>query len=204
MTDDPLAALGRTDIYVLDQFMRGRFQPGTRVLDAGCGKGRNLDLFVRGGYEVWLADESGAAVQIAQDRAAAQFGVTIPDAHTHCGRIETLDVPPAHFDAVLSIAVLHFASDPEHWREMVDAMWRALAPGGIFFARLASNIGIEDHVTPLGDGSYRLPDGKEWYLVTLDDLLGATRELGAELADPIKTVNVQNKRCMTNWCIRKP
>ena len=34
--------LGDIDIYLLDQILRGRIGPGDRVLDAGCGSGRNL------------------------------------------------------------------------------------------------------------------------------------------------------------------
>ena len=33
---------GQIDIYVFDQLLRGRIVPGMRVLDAGCGDGRNL------------------------------------------------------------------------------------------------------------------------------------------------------------------
>ena len=44
--DETLKRLGKTDVYLLDQFMKGRFRPPMRVLDAGCGSGRNLDLFL--------------------------------------------------------------------------------------------------------------------------------------------------------------
>jgi tellurite methyltransferase len=35
-------------------------------------------------------------------------------------------------------------------------------------------------------------------------LLALTRDLHAELVDPIKTTIVQNSRCMTTWVLRKP
>ena len=42
------------------------------------------------------------------------------------------------------------------------------------------------------------------YLVSLEDLLRTTNDLGGELLDPVKTVNVQNLRCMTTWVVGKP
>ena len=49
-----------------------------------------------------------------------------------------------------------------------------------------------------------MPDGSERFLVDLDYLLETTRKLPADLTDPIKTVNVQNRRCMTTWVWKKP
>ena len=37
---------GDIDIYLFDQLLRGRFDGRTRVLDAGCGAGRNLPFFL--------------------------------------------------------------------------------------------------------------------------------------------------------------
>ena len=78
-----------------------------------------------------------------------------------------------------------------------------LRPGGLFFARLASSIGIEALVTPLGDGRYHLPDGSDRYLVNEGLLAGLEASLGAAVVEPLKTTNVDNQRCMTTWCVRK-
>jgi tellurite methyltransferase len=79
-----------------------------------------------------------------------------------------------------------------------------LRPGGFFFARLASSIGIEGRVSPVSPGRWRLPDGTERFLVDEAALLAWTARLGAELAEPLKTTNVQNLRAMTTWCLLKP
>lgn len=198
----PLDPLGRMDIYLIDQFMKGRFRSAPRVLDAGCGAGRNLDLFLTEGHEVWVADASLPQMKSAR-RHAARLGAPIPDERAHLGAIVDAELPTSHFDVVLAIAVLHFARDAEHWTAMVDALWARLAPGGQLFARLASSIGIEDQIKATTPGRYRLPDGSERYLVTLDDLVSTTERLGAELVEPIKTVNVQGMRCMTTWILRR-
>ena len=105
-------------------------------------------------------------------------------------------------DAVICSASLHFASDESHFGRMLEEMWRVLAPDGLFFARLASNIGLESRIGPAGT-RVRLPDLTERFVVDEAMLLNWTERLAGELLDPIKTTNVQQQRCMTTWCLRK-
>ena len=77
-----------------------------------------------------------------------------------------------------------------------------LAPDGLFFARLASTIGLDGFEGAAGR-RVRLPDGSDRYVVDERMLLDWTARLGGTLADPIKTTNVQQMRCMTTWCVWK-
>jgi hypothetical protein len=86
---------------------------------------------------------------------------------------------------------------------MVQEMWRVLAPGGLFFSRMATSIGLE-HYLSSPTGRVRLPDGSERFVVDEPTLLELTTTLGGRLVDPIKTTNVQNQRCMTTWVLEKP
>ena len=111
--------------------------------------------------------------------------------------------PAAFADVVISSAVLHFASNESHFIAMLEGSWRVLKPGGVFFCRLASSIGMESRVQHIADRRYRLPDGSERFLVDEPLLMRLTQELGGELLDPLKTTIVQNQRCMTTWVMRK-
>ncbi len=84
---------------------------------------------------------------------------------------------------------------------MLRGAWRVLKPGGLFFSRLASTIGMEHH--HVTGRRFISPDGTERYLVDEALLLRLTRDLGGELLDPIKTTVVQDQRCMTTWVLRK-
>jgi hypothetical protein len=106
-------------------------------------------------------------------------------------------------DVVLSSAVLHFARDDVHFESMLRGSWRKLKPSGMFFCRLASSIGIEDRVNPLGNNRFALPDGSDRYLVDEARLMQHTSTLGGELLDPLKTTVVQGQRSMTTWVLRK-
>jgi hypothetical protein len=86
---------------------------------------------------------------------------------------------------------------------MLLGSWRVLKPGGLFFCRVASLIGMESRFERIEGRRYRSPDGAERYLVD-EALLGSlTERLGGELAEPLKTTVVQNQRSMTTWVVRK-
>jgi SAM-dependent methyltransferase len=193
---------GQIDIYLFDQLLKGRFTPGMRILDAGSGSGRNLPYFLRHGFDVCAVDATpGAVEQVRQ--LAAELAPRLPATNFRVDALESLSFPDADFDAVIASAVLHFARDEPHFRAMVAELWRVLRPGGLFFARLASSIGIEARVRPLGGGRFHLPDGSDRFLVDAALLDGLATQLAASPLEPLKTVNVENLRCMTTWCLRK-
>ena len=239
---------GGIDIYLFDQLLKLRLVTGMRVLDAGCGTGRNLTYFLRSGYEVFGVDESEQAIaqtrQLAAELAAhlpaenfrvepverMSFGKEANSGEQAAGRLsadfadyadytERKDNQPAvlsgqqselsrpenmgGFDVVLSSAVLHFARDEQQWQAMVNEMWRVLKPGGIFFVRLASTIGMEDRVRLIEGRRYHLPDGSDRFLVDAAMLQRVTAALGGEFIEPIKTTVVENMRAMTTWVVRK-
>jgi tellurite methyltransferase len=195
------AQFGEIDIYLFDQLLRGRFDARRRILDAGCGAGRNLPYFLSRGFEIYAIDEDPGAIAAAR-RLAARLAPALPADHILQGTLHALPWPDGLMDAIVCSAVLHFARDRAHFLRMVDEMWRVLAPGGLFFARLASSIGIEPLVaTPVG--RVRLPDGSDRFVVDEQLLIETTGKLGGTLIDPIKTTNVQNQRCMTTWVIQK-
>jgi len=128
----------------------------------------------------------------------------LPPANVMLGSLGRLPWAAATFDAVVANAVLHFAADEEDFQAMVRESWRVLRSGGMLFTRLASSIGMEGAAESLGGRRYRQPDGDVRFLVDEGFLVHAAESLGARQLDPIKTTNVQGRRCMTTWCLAKP
>ena len=193
---------GAIDIYLFDQLLRGRITPGMRILDTGCGSGRNLVYLLREGYEVFGVDSDPQA--IAATRAlSASLAPALPIGNFQVEAIEAMSFPDAFADVVISSAVLHFARDDTHFTSMLTGTWRVLKAGGMFFCRLASSIGMEDRVERIVGQRFLLPDHSERYLVNEGLLLDLTNQLGGQLLDPLKTTIVQHQRSMTTWVMRK-
>ena len=193
---------GPIDIYLFDQLLRKRIRGGMRILDAGCGGGRNVIYLLREGYEVFGVDRDAQAVDEVR-RLAASISPDLPASNFQLASIEDMPFPDGSFDLVISSAVLHFAQDDRHFRAMLDGAWRVLKCGGILFCRLASSIGMEKRIKLIAGRRYLLPDGSERYLVDEALLERLTEELGGTLLDPIKTTIVQSQRCMTTWVVTK-
>lgn len=193
---------GGIDIYLFDQLLKGRITHEMRLLDAGCGGGRNLIYFLRSGYDVSGIDESNRSITQVRELAAT-FAPQLPSDNFRVEAVEEMSFYDASFDVVISSAVLHFARDEGHWQRMLSEMWRVLKPGGIFFARLASSIGIQEKIELIEGRRYHLPDGSDRFLVDELMLRRATDALGAEWLEPFKTVVVADMRSMSNWCLRK-
>lgn len=193
---------GQIDIYLFDQLLKGRISPGMRILDAGCGSGRNLVYLLREGYEVYAVDPDVQAVDSVRS-LARMLAPALPDSNFRVEAVEQMSFEDACADVVISNTVLHFARDDAHFEAMLQGAWRVLKPGGLFFCRVGSSIGMESQVRRIEGRRHWSPDGSERYLVDAALLSSLTERLGGELAEPIKTTVVQNQRSMTTWVMRK-
>ena len=191
---------GQIDIYVFDQILRGNIAQGMRVLDAGCGYGRNLVHLLREGCEVFALDADAEGVEHVR-KLSASLETGLPAENFQVGAIERMPFSDGFADVVLCKSVLHFARDDRHFRAMLAELWRVLKPGGMLFCRLGSRIGMD--FERLRGNIYRIVDGSQWFLVDQEMLLNLTEKMNAVLVDPLKTTIVQDYRCMTTWVLRK-
>ena len=193
---------GDIDIYLFDQILKNRFTPTTKILDSGCGGGRNLVYFLRENFQIFAVDREPEAIEYVR-YLAKTLAPEVSAGNFQVSTIEKMPYADETFDWVLSNAVLHFAENEAQFNAMLSEMWRVLKPSGILFARLASIIGIEDKIEHIAECRYLLPDGSERFLVDERMLIEATENLGGIFIEPIKTTNVQNLRSMTTWVIGK-
>ncbi len=195
--------LGNIDLYLLDHILKGHFTPDMRLLDAGCGEGRNLVYFIRQGYDVWGIDRDPSALRLLR-----MYGRTLhPDFDPEKfieDDVAEISLPPASFDGVISSAVLHFANKHEHFQRMFAELIRVIRPGGILFIRTAMLSGMEGQAVPIGDsGRYLLPDESERYLLSVEMLNDLCQQHGCHLLEPLKYVVVHDARSMGSILLRK-
>lgn len=195
-------ALGNIDIYLLDQILKGRFNSTMKILDAGCGEGRNIMYFLRNNYEVSGIDTNPDAIRMLQF-VARSVNPNQQRENFKIGNIESMPYENNVFDATICSAVLHFAKSDEHFNDMMREICRVTKPSGTIFIRTASSIGIENFIEKKESGCYNLPDGSSRYLVHRNDMRDIPNKYGVEYLEPFKTVNVADQRCMTNLILRK-
>jgi SAM-dependent methyltransferase len=194
---------GRIDIYVFDQILRGNIRPGMRVVDAGCGGGRNLVYLLREGYEVFAVDANARAVDAVREMAG-ELAPGLAAGNFQVAAVEGMPFVDGFADVVICNSVLHFAEDDGQFEAMVRELWRVVKVGGMMFCRLGSVIGAEGlGLVRVSGRRFRMGDGQDWYLVDEGMLMEWTERLGGRLVDPLKTTVVQGQRCMTTWVVRK-
>jgi tellurite methyltransferase len=191
---------GQIDIYVFDQILRGNIAPGMRVLDAGCGYGRNLVHLLREGCEIFALDADADGVAHVR-QLSASLRTNLAAENFQVGFIERMPFSDGFADVVICNSVLHFARDDRHFRSILAELWRVLRPGGMLFCRLGSRIGMD--FERVRGNVFVVGDGSEWFLVDEEMLLELTEEMNGVLVDPLKTTIVQDYRCMTTWVLRK-
>jgi tellurite methyltransferase len=189
--------IGSTDIYLVDQIMKDRYKTTDIILDAGCGYGRNLHWFLRNNIVMYGVDQDVNAIHDLRRLHAA-----IAERFQPAG-IEKLPFENDRFDHILSSAVLHFAKDTAHFQQMMMEMVRVLKPSGSLFIRMTADIGIEDKVQPVGNGVYTIPDGSRRFLLTRTLLADTMQKNGLSFLEPLKTVNVNDIRCLSTLVLTK-
>ena len=182
---------GNTDIYLLDQIMKGRYAPSDVILDAGAGGGRNLEWFVQQGCRVFGTDRDSLAIEALKHTYPG-----LPEESFQVAPVEALPFPDTFFNHIISSAVLHFAENEQHFEAMFSEMVRVLRPGGSIFIRMTTDVGLGDKMTALGKGRYYLPDDSERFLLTRKGLDSLLLQYRLALLEPFKTVLVEDLRSM--------
>jgi len=188
---------GTIDIYLFDQILKQRYQRDDKILDTGCGKGRNMYWFYKNGYTIYGLDKDEKAIAIAQENyPKIKNKIEVSD-------LDTIPFEDDFFNHVISNAVLHFAESTEHFETMFAELVRVVKVNGVLFIRMTSNIGIENNIDKISEGVYTIPDGSTRFLLTKELLKKLLKKHNLSFIEPLKTVNVNDLRCMSTLVLRR-
>ena len=194
--------LGNLDIYLLDQILKGRFSQEMKILDAGCGEGRNSVYFIQKGYQVFGIDSNETAVQYCR-YLAKSLQKNFDPHRFQVGKLEDIPFHAGAFDALICSAVLHFAENVDNFWQMIQEIHRVLKPGGIFWFRMCTAFGgVNSQMQPMGKGRFQLPDGSGRF-VFLPEYVEKLEDIGFKFLENPKTVHVLNQREMGVFLMEK-
>jgi len=183
---------GNIDIYLLDAILKGHFNGNMKILDVGCGEGRNLIYFMRSGYDVFGIDTHRTSIQMCR-MMAGSINRDIELSHFVEADARSIPFQDNFFEAIISSAVMHFAEDEEDFLQMMSEAVRVLKRDGLLFIRMASDIG-PDTIDVKNDFSF---------LISRQLINLCLERFSLEKIEPVKSVNVEDRRVMTTLLLKK-
>lgn len=195
-------SLGNTDIYLIDGILKGYFNGQGRLLDAGCGEGRNLSWFLKQSYQIYGIDVNVTALQYASLYAKTLNKQSVLENFVQSD-LANNPFPDEFFDIVLCVAVLHFSKSEAHFKAQWNELVRVLRPGGIFFLRFSSQMGLDYQPKPIDDYRFEMSNGEVWFLPSDELIRSMIAQSSLNLLEPIKSVCVHGQRSMTTLILQK-
>jgi 2-polyprenyl-3-methyl-5-hydroxy-6-metoxy-1,4-benzoquinol methylase len=123
-------------------------EPGSRVLDAGCGAGPMTIAMARRGHEVVAVDLSGKMLEQCRQSIEEQ-GMAGTPIDLRLGNLLEIDLPAGSFHAVIALGFLQYQDDEIAALRRLNDLLR---PGGVLvvsgpiFRRLGNLFGLWVHV----------------------------------------------------------
>ena len=114
---------------LLKYYIQNYYSATPRILDAGCGTGKNMEFLISLGYDqVEGFDYSADAIRFCRMRGLKQV---------QQGSVTAIDHPDCSFDIVYCMDVLGCLPEEERI-QAVSELFRVLKPGGLFLCNSAS------------------------------------------------------------------
>ena len=145
-----------------------------RILDIGCGAGRNAVPLAHAGAHVVGTDLSLPMLLAAHERGARVHLAQAP--------MDLLPVRDRSFDVIVAHGIWNLARSAEEFRAAVAEASRAAAPGGALFVFTFSRRTLPDDAIPVAGESFVFTQfsGAPQVFLTREELLGELSQAGFE------------------------
>ena len=141
-----------------------------RVVDFGCGPGRDVPFYVEQGFSVVGVDVSGELLKIARDRS--------PDQKFLEADFSNVELEPNSASIVIHSSTLQHVPR-ESLDQVLQKAFDTLEPGGVFYAHYRSGSGQSLSIST----EYGAPIARFIALYTEDEMEAALRRVGFEIIE---------------------
>jgi ubiquinone/menaquinone biosynthesis C-methylase UbiE len=150
----------------------------TRLLDIGCGAGRNAVPLARQGWKVTAVDLSWPMLRAAGERAAVESSARGP--RLVLAPMERLPIQSASIDFVVAHGIWNLARSTAQFREAVREAARVAHPGAALFVFTFSRTTLRDGATPVDGEAFVFTDfsGEPQCFLTAEQLIGECHDAG--------------------------
>ncbi|MEQ6168299.1 class I SAM-dependent methyltransferase [Ekhidna sp. MALMAid0563] len=187
---------GDMDLFLMDLILKGRVSVDARILDVGCGEGRNGIFFIRNGYGYQGWDSDASKLKLLE------YLVHTLDHHkSSFYQVDLLAANTAEkFDLIICSRVLHFSDSIDDFHKKWQKLASLLNNGGIIYLSMDSAID-NTLASPIGGGKFEFPDTKIRVALTND--LYREMKKGFEEIEPLRTLAHHNERAQSFVVLRK-
>ncbi len=191
---------GDIDLELLDLILKGYFSNVKRLLDVGCGDGRNLIYFLQKEFEIYAIDQDKSCVELV--RYMVRNFERDPERIIHAAILDRT-FSKNFFDAVLCSRVLHFSESEQSFLRSWYKMHEILKPGGLLYVSSDTMIGFERNVRRIDSEKWQFSDGSVRFLVSNELLQKMDIEKHFEWIAPMKTIHYGDHHAQVVFCLKK-
>ncbi|WKK76408.2 class I SAM-dependent methyltransferase [Marivirga salinae] len=194
--------LGNIDLYWLDFILKGYLPDDAKVLDAGCGEGRNLTYCLKNNLDIFGIDQNPEAINFLK-LIAKKYKLGDLDARFQVMKLDKILFPDSTFDIIIGSAVLHFAKNVAHFNMMINELIRLLKPNGKIFIRTMTDRYFPENIVELEEGVFQFQNKQIRFVINADVFVENLRDRQLELIEPYKEVLVENRHTMGTFMFQK-
>ncbi|MEM6641521.1 MAG: class I SAM-dependent methyltransferase [Bacteroidota bacterium] len=187
---------GDMDLYLIDAILKGHIPSVGKVLDIGCGEGRNGIFFIQQGYAYHGIDSDNSKLRLIEYVAKSVAKI---EATFALKRFESTDFQ-GEFDLVIASRVLHFCPDRKDFFAFWEKIITALKPGGIVYFSMDSAV-VSSEVLVREKGQFEFADGR--VSLALTDELYTKMKQGCDELEVLKTLVYRKARAQSFGLLRK-
>lgn len=192
---------GDIDMDLLDMILKGHFEDQNKILEIGCGGGRNLIHFLQTAFDLYAIDTDPSAVEMA--RFIYREMNIDPTGKILTEDISSTSFDDGFFDSVICSRVLHFSEDETSFKSKWNEISRILKSDGVLYCTMDSMIGFENYVTKVDSSKWKFSDGTIRFLLSEELLRKIEIERDYEYIEILKTIHYGDKHAQSILKLRK-
>lgn len=130
------------DLYWQEYLKKVKTKEKQKLLDMGCGGGRNSELAAQEGYDVYGCDYSKSMVEATQKRLKKLLGEKVSKRFVEANMCN-LPYEANEFDLIISNGVLHNAYSLEDFEKAINELSRTLKTNGLLLLNLFTSDNLD-------------------------------------------------------------
>ena len=189
-------------LILIDQILKHRFHKQMKILDAGCGEGRNMVYFINNDFNIYGIDDNADAVKMAK-LYCKSLNKTFEVENIQNFAIEKNPFPDQFFDAIICINVLHSAKNQNDFFKWFEQLFRMLKFSGLLLLSVQSQIGLTHNHQQNDKESRNFAGNEDFYLLTQSVLKEILKLDYLKTFENTRSILIDNEKSYTYLFLEK-